>query len=137
MRNFRRLVLGLVLVTLGTPVKAETVMYCSTELSTGLIKKDGRWREVSFNPNRYTIKIDDNYASVSGLSPGETLTCTKPQIGTKNMLTCISELNSGYIFGLNLKTGRFFYSTASIHGYISGLAAPDTDSLEAGTCTKF
>ena len=129
--------LGLVLVSLVTPLKAETVMYCSTELSTGLIKRDGRWEKVSFKPNRYTIKFDENYASVTGLSPGETFTCTKLKIGPKNMLTCASELKYGYTFGINLKTGRFFYNTASIYGYISDLEPPDTDSLEAGTCTKF
>jgi hypothetical protein len=53
------------------------------------------------------------------------------------MLTCISELKTGYIFGFNLKTGRFFYNTASIWGYIGDEEPPDTDGLEAGTCTKF
>ena len=48
MRNFRRLVLGLVLVSLVTPLKAETVMYCVAELATGLVREQGTWKETSF-----------------------------------------------------------------------------------------
>ena len=136
MRNFKTLVLGLVLVTLGTPLKAETVMYCSTELAAGFIKENGSWRTATFNLQRFTIKFDKDFSTLQGITPSDTFQC-EPGMKKEHMLICSSEWNTGTIFGLNRNTGRFFYSEVNIYGFISELAKPDTDTLSAGTCTKF
>ena len=136
MRSFRRLVLGLVLLTLVTPLKAETVMYCSAEIAAGLIKDNGSWRTGFFKPDRYTIKFDKAFSTVQGVAPSDAMKC-RPNGTHEHMIICSSEWNDGSIFGLNRNTGRFFYSDANIHGFISDLADPDTDALQAGTCTKF
>ena len=136
MRNIRSLVLGLLLVTLGTPVKAETVMYCSTEIAAGLIKENGSWGTAFFKPTRYTIKFDKAFSTVQGVAPSDDMKC-RPNGTYEHMIICSSEWNDGSIFGLNRNTGRFFYSNANVHGFISDLADPDTDVLHAGTCTKF
>ena len=136
MRNFRRLVLGLVLLSLVTPLKAETVMYCVAELATGFILENGKWKQTNFNPQRYTIKFDKAFSTVQGVAPSDTMQC-EPNMRLEHMIICSSQWNDGSIFGLNRNTGRFFYSEANMYGFISELAEPDTDALSAGTCTKF
>ena len=136
MRNFRRLVLGLVLVSLVTPLKAETVMYCVAELATGLVREQGTWKETSFNRIRWTVKFDDGFNRLEGVGPSDTFACARPY-GKLDYVTCSAQWNNGEIFVLNLETGRFFYNTANIHGYVSDIPEPDTDALYAGTCTKF
>jgi hypothetical protein len=138
MKNFRPLVLGLVLVSLVTPLKAETVMYCSTELATGFYrdKDNGSWGVSRFNEKRYTIKFDEAFSKAQGISPLDTFQC-EPRMNKEHMIICSSGLNDGESFGLNRNTGRFFYSNANIYGFISDKADVDTDVLSAGTCTKF
>ena len=137
MRNFRRLVLGLVLVTLVTPLKAETVMYCVGELAVGFIRDNGNWRKGNFDANRYTIKFNYAYTRLSGLQKSDTFKCVDAKIGSENIITCRSEFDTGESFGLNRNTGRFFYSYVNLFGSISERSEPDTDNLEIGTCTKF
>ena len=137
MRNCRRLVLGLLLVVLVTPLKAETVMYCVAELATGLVREQGTWKEASFKKVRWTLKFDDGFNRLEGIYDSDTFSCARPYGGLDYGITCSSQWNNGETFALNLETGRFFYNNANIHGYVSDSPEPDTDVLYAGICTKF
>ena len=49
-------------VSFSFNLKAETVLYCQSELHTGFIKKGGKWRTSEFKLNRYTIKFNNDYS---------------------------------------------------------------------------
>ena len=133
MRSFTRLMLGVVLLTLVTPLKAETVMYCSTELATGFIKDNGSWRTTSFKKKRYTIKFNRDFTKLSGLLESGTFDCKENSL-SPNVIVCSSFLD-GSTFMLDRITERFTYFSAGLFAYVQD--QPDTDNLNAGTCTKF
>jgi hypothetical protein len=137
MRNFRRLVLGLVLVSLVTPLKAETVMYCVAELATGFILENGKWKQTNFKPPRYTIKFDEAYTELTGIT-GASWECGKTyDFSLPNMVVCQNRFSKSMTFTLMMNSGRFIYANTGGHGFISSRPDPDTDALIAGTCTKF
>ena len=129
---------GLLLLAFAVPSWAETVMYCSTELATGFVQKNGSWREINFVGKRYTIKFNDDLTRLDGLLDSSSFNCVVPY-GEANYdaVYCTSEFNNGNSFLLNTKTNRFVYVATSPFGYVRELKDSDTDTMAAGTCTKF
>jgi hypothetical protein len=137
MRNFRPLVLGLVLLTLVTPLKAEIVMYCVAELATGFALENGKWKQASFKRPRYTIKFDEYYTELDGLTAAPWKCGKTYDTGLPNMLVCQNQFSKSKAFALMQNSGRFIYANTGGYGYISSRTDPDTDALIVGTCTKF
>jgi len=104
---------------LSVYVQAEVVLYCQTELATGIYKdkQTGQWKTGPFHEKRFTIKFDDDYTSVTGLWEDDSLPCA-PAFGSFiNHLVCPKA--SGPTFLYNKSTRRFLYSAAGIMSYES------------------
>ena len=121
-----------------TIANAETILYCQTELATGIYKENGRWRTSDFEPQRYTVKFDDDFSSVRGFLLFDTdavMKCEVPlEYATPEFIQC-----SGFFSSLtfNKKTQHFVLFQGSVGGYTNNIPDPDTETLRAGTCEKF
>jgi len=58
---------------------AEKVYYCLSELNAGIIKdsKTSSWRRGNFEEQRFTIKFNDDYTILNGLSEEISWNCSK------------------------------------------------------------
>ena len=123
-------------LSLSTILKAETVLYCKEELSTGFIKENGVWVERRFKNNRYTLKFNEQFSKLLGLSETP-LECVWAY-DTKNYdsLVCKSKFADGNFFNYNTKTKKFIYSQSTIWGYISD-QFDDTNTISVGSCQNF
>ena len=130
---------------LSVYVQAEVVLYCQTELATGLIqdKQTGQWKTGPFELKRYTIKFNDDYGQVTGLWRDEEFPCAPayPSI-FPHRIVCSKP--NGHTFIYDKLTRRFLNSTASVTSYIGDVLNGDADVINtdttviyAGTCQKF
>ena len=78
---------------LGSTAKAEIVLYCQSELAAGFIKKNGRWQEGNFNLERFTIKFNDNFSRVEGLT-SEPMECSVSFNHKPNLIFCVHSWGS-------------------------------------------
>ena len=135
-----------VLLFLGSPfANAENVYYCASELGTGIIKdeKTGKWKEIGFNKERYTIKFNDDYAYLDGVDKF-TWSCFEPYARStrqspilKNRIVCYQKFNIGQVFTFDKQTHRFLYMQGSVFGYLDNEKDSDSNGIFAGTCQKF
>ena len=72
------------LLFLGSPfANAEHVYYCADEIANGINKdkKTGNWYKTGILVERYTIKFNDDYSILEGVSEDDTFKCVKPYHG--------------------------------------------------------
>ena len=119
---------------ISTSVKAEMVLYCQSELAAGFIKKNGRWQEGNFNLDRFTIKFNNNFSNLEGLT-SEPMECSVSFNHKPNLIFCVHSWGSHETLIYEKKKRRFTYSSISSGGY--AFDQGDTEVLFAGTCTKF
>jgi len=130
----------LLLLTFGilfaSSIKAETVLYCQSEFATGLIKKSGSWQVTSFERDRFTIKFNQGYTLLEGLTYTP-MTCDAPyeSIDIPERIFCVDEKYSRSTLRYNKVTKRFVHYFQPSSGYIGG--SDDTDILYAGSCKVF
>ena len=135
MRNFRRLVLGLVLVILSPLGWGEDVYYCVEEASRGLsFDEDGRVEKQNYTEDKFTFKhiAESNQIAIAGGAlAGDKktvkLACSAcyPSI-TEPLIAAYYPVVHSTVF--SLKGGEFVYA---IMGYGKSVVTG------AGTCTKF
>ena len=90
--------------------KADTVLFCTTELRTGFLKKDGNWSIVQFVPDRYTVKFNRDFSQLSGLNKNLDYTCDWAYKDvTYKSVVCFSGFHSGEVFIYNIETKRFSF----------------------------
>ena len=119
-------------------VKAEIVLYCQTELATGLAKQNGSWKVAKFQPKRLTIKFNDDYSILYGLSEYKDYICSQAYPHAPNSIACLDEFKSGSSFLFNKEKKRFVFSSISLNGgYDINHLNSDTENLYAGTCKTF
>ena len=121
-------------------VFAETVLYCQSELRTGIAFKEQTWQTGSFKSKRMTMKFNENYSELSISSSFDKLYCKKPYLndsGTtdENLIYCASKTYNDELLRYSKKTKRFVHYFSPYNGYLDG--GKDTDILTAGTCEKF
>ena len=121
---------------LSVYVQAEVVLYCQSELATGIFqdKQTGQWMTGPFEEKRYTIKFNDDYTSVTGLFANKQFPCAPAYSFKPDGIVC--QDTTGHTFIYNKSTRRFLYSAAGINSYTHPHHT-DTAELEAGTCQKF
>ena len=136
-----KLLLFLFTFGISTSVSAEIVLYCNSELATGISKENGIWREFKFKPERFTVKFSDDYSRVKGVNTFNLIwECKKVFLIAKNSehAECSSMDYPSETFTYNKKTKRFLYFTGASFGYIQdNNVRNDTNSIYAGTCEKF
>jgi len=131
-----KLLLFLFTFGISTSVSAEIVLYCNSELATGIAKQNGIYRTSDFVPSRYTVKFDDDYSRVKGLDEHRIWECKNPfNNKNSNTVVCISEYNVGETFAYDRKTKRFMNYSAAASGFVENNT--DTNTMTAGTCEKF
>ena len=119
------------------PAQAETVLYCQSELATGLIKKfNGAWVTGNFENRRWTVKFNNDFSELSGLY-GSTYPCKRPNFKQNSgvTVTCSDGYGTGGQFIYNINKKRFLHSATAIYGYVNNES--DFEVLYAGTCKKF
>ena len=118
-------------------LKAENVLYCQSELATGFINKEKKWVETGFNPQRFTIKFNDEFSKLDGLE-SRAFECAWAYADPKReFVSCISHWRNGMFFNYNTVTKRFIYAQTTLFGYVLNDSEPDTNAIFAGDCKKF
>ena len=115
---------------------AETVLYCQSELATGVTKQNGSWRTGTFTLKRFTIKFNKDYSKLDGLDTHRSYSCSPAYSHIPDALACLSGYSNGESFIFHKKTKRFTFSSPKA---ATGYAADDTDTptMYLGTCKKF
>ena len=129
----------LVILSLGflfaTSIKAETVLYCQSELATGLLKENGTWKNSGFKLKRFTIKFDDYFSRVEGMS-FEPMDCKAPY--ANDVIFCVQSKYNHSTLRYNKVTKRFVHYFNPSSGYVDlSTDISDNDVMYAGTCQKF
>jgi len=126
---------------LSVYVRAEVVLYCHEELSIGILpgKQTGPWRTDSFTLERFTIKFNDDYTSLTGLFLDHSFPCAPAASYLPGRIVCPARQH-GSTFIYNQATRRFLYFNAEVPSYTENGVVHEVKSvttLNAGTCQKF
>ena len=124
-------------LSISSVLKAETVLYCQSELATGFFKKEKKWVEGSFKKERFTLKFNQDYSTL--LIPlGNrkiAMKCSIPYTAEPWFISCIEEQYPFKPFIYNKKSKRFTFAVLSSAGYVE--PSTDTNSIYAGKCENF
>ena len=117
--------------------QAETILYCQSELETGFGKFgkiENSWRESSFEPERWTVKFNDNFSKVEGFRD-EPMKCSVVYSHLKEAISCNGDFQT---LTFSKESLRFVYFTGS-SSYVGNKPddGTDTESIYAGTCQEF
>ena len=126
-------IIGAFLMTLATQVVGETVLYCQSELATGFIKKGDVWVQGEFKKDRFTVKFNDDFTTLEGFAYGPMDCKTNFPSVLPSQVQC--SFSSGQSVVYNKQTKRFVFANISLSGFVEN--SGDSDTLNAGTCTKF
>lgn len=130
MKRVATIILG---ACLSTPLIAEEVLYCSSELATGFVREDGNWIERDFNPSIFAIEVGDNFEYFT--IEGRKFNCHTPYDDYKELLVCERNMwANGLSFRYSIKTKRFIYIRSSVSGYIENKEITDMEIMYAGKC---
>jgi hypothetical protein len=129
----RKLLMIILLSLSSNHLFAEEVLYCSSELSTGFIKENGDRVKASFEPERFSVKINDQFNTI--VIDDENYVCSIPYPTTARKNFHICNEYSGFSFRYSTETKTFVFIRSSSFGYI--YSNKDSDSITIGTCEKF
>lgn len=129
----RKLLITILLFLSSNHLFAEEVLYCSSELSTGFIKENSDRVKANFDPDRFSIKINDQFNAI--VIDDENYDCFTPYPTTNRKHFHICNGNYGFSFRYSTETKKFVFIRSSSFGYI--YSNNDTDSITIGTCEKF
>ena len=115
-------------------VKAETVLYCQSELATGFVNEGGVWKESSFIPERFTVKFNDDFSVLEGVSY-KPMECSIQYSFKPNVISCVHLWGEYKTFMYDNIKKRFLYSAISSGAYVEN--ETDTEVMFAGTCQSF
>ena len=117
----------------ATPAWAETVLYCESELGTGIIKKNGSWITATYQEDGYTVRFDEKKMILEGFDYPMKCKFPFPQ-QRPNRIFCEMEWGDEY-FHFNKKNLRFSYYEIPGSAWVSD--GTDTSNMQHGTCEKF
>ena len=105
--------LGVLFVPMNGSAKADEVLYCQSEVETGLVEKNGTWKERGFVQKTYTINFSRDYKKMKGLDNkilGDLPCFTYPHQDLKNSHICRSQRRDvGETFIFDSESKRFFF----------------------------
>ena len=115
--------------------KADEVLYCQSELATGMKKVNGTWKTGNFTKDRYTIKVFGDFERVAGLYADFQFECQFPYpVSYPRQVVCQHINGNTFIYDKSSK--RFIYSLVNTATYVE-TSSEDTPVIRAGTCEKF
>jgi hypothetical protein len=116
----------------------EVVLYCTDELSTGFKYKNNKWSEVSFVRKRHTIKFNDDYSKLMGITYLD-WDCTDTYADKSyNSIFCVAPYENGRTFSYHKDTKRYILIDGTTDGYIENVSGEKgTDNFRAGSCQNF
>ncbi len=120
-----------------TSVFAETVLYCHSELATGVVNINGTYQESSFEKYRFTAKFNSDFTQLEGATAagGQPMECKVSFEHKPNLIFCVHSWGAHETFMYDKNKKRFLLTQVSSAGY--AFDGGDTDVLYAGTCEKF
>ena len=120
----------------GTSAQAEKVLYCQSELATGIGNRDGTWETGSFTLERWTLKFTEDYTTLKGLPGFDDLICV-PQFPNAypHVIICRQDAVDPSTFSFNTNSMRFVYANLSMMAFL--MNRTDTNEIYAGTCVEF
>ena len=134
--------LFLLLLLIPNLVMAENVLYCQDELVTGISKDHGVWKTIDLELERHTIKFNDDYTKLDGLTFWP-MSCSNPykaleeqSLSDSDYIACVHLRGSHETFTYDKRTKRYLYSNTKVNGYV-GNDNGYANSLRAGTCEAF
>lgn len=132
----------LLILLIPNLVMAENVIYCQDELATGISKDHGVWKTIELELERHTIKFNDDYTKLEGLSAFHPMSCSNPYKALEEMnlsdfdyIACVHSMGSHETFTYDKRAKRFLYSNTKVDGYVDN--GYYTNFLRAGTCEAF
>ena len=131
-----------VLIMIGPPfstsLKAETVLFCQSELATGFSNKGGTWKQYRFQEERFTLKFNHDFTKLKGFIPvsdDREMECSKPYTLYPDEIYCVHLMGAHETFLYDSKSKRFIASMITSTGWL--VDGTDTDVIFAGTCKTF
>lgn len=121
-------------LSFSTTLKAETVLYCQSELATGFYNEGGIWKEGSFKRKRYTVKFNDDFSILEGVSY-KPMECSIQYSFKPDFISCVHLWGEYKTFMYNKTTKRFLYTSISNSGYVD--EETDTEVMYGGSCQSF
>ena len=73
-------------------LRAETILYCKSELATGFFVDKGKeWSEIGFIRKSFTLKFNQDYATSNVAVPArsQVMKCSKPYSFEPQFISCI------------------------------------------------
>ena len=138
MKNNLFFSLLIIVLSFSTKLKAENVLYCESELATGFIFDEGKWKETSFKRERFTVRFNENFTKLEGFYGP--MTCFAPFNHKPNFISCIETDFPYQPFLYHKQKKQFKFAQFSSAGYLSDAEDGndfDTDVMYLGTCTNF
>ena len=117
--------------------KADQILYCTDELSTGFIKKDGGWRITNFTLDRFTLKVEGDFEAL--IHGGDRFSCVERwAFSGDSPIFCNNDVHKSSSITMDKDSLRYVLTETFGFGFVSSkLDRPDTDSISAGTCETF
>ena len=123
---------------LSSILKAENVLYCESELAIGFIKEDRTWIESGFEKKRFTVKFNDDYTKLEGISYAPMDCSIQYETQQPSTLFCVHLAHEYKTFVFDRITKRFLFSSISSGSYVRDESNNyDTENLYAGSCQTF
>ena len=111
---------------------AEQDMYCVEDDAVGFRQEHGELKRAYFSPQRFTVKIIDDFDSV--IIGAFTYQCSVPHPKTARSAFKLCNHSYGSSFRFFASNKRFIFIRSSSFGYLYG---EDDDGISAGTCETF
>ena len=125
------------IISSAAATKADQILYCTDELSTGFIKKDGGWRITNFTLDRFTLKVEGDFEAL--IHGGDRFSCFEEWVFSGDSpIVCNNDVHKSSSITIDKDSLRYVRTETFGFGFVSSkLDLPDTDSISAGTCEAF
>ena len=134
-RTMRKLLILMLFGVLFVPTvgsaQADEVLYCKSDLATGLYPDNGTWSGKGFKEKRFTVKVVGDFEKITGVLKNLMFECSVPFAHNSHQIVCQSKYGMTFLYDKISK--KFLYTLVNTSTYLD----IDTPIIYAGTCQKF
>ena len=128
--------LTIILLLFSSVSYAEIILYCTEDVSAGVVKENGNWTRGNFRLDRYTFKFNDDYTTLeAGITGKSVIFDCKPLYGVSNNRSCIDSRNHSELLIFIKNEKRFIL--ASLSPFTGSDTSSDTSVISIGSCESF